>query len=150
MRFRDMRIRVPLLPAWIRWGAVVGLALFIFYASIVTTPPGTAIDTRPEIVPLDKWRHFLAYAALGNTLAYATTDWETDTRLMATSVIAVTVVYGIGIEFGQSYTPNRFFSIGDAYANALGGILVIPFYLLRSRLEFISVSELLNSRSSED
>ena len=143
-----MHIRVPLLPAWIRWGVVFALASFIFYASIITVPPETAIDTRPEIIPLDKWRHFLAYTALGNALAYATIDWETDTQLAAASIIAVTVIYGVGIEFGQSYTPNRSFSIGDAYANALGGILVIPFYLIRSRLDFVGVSNLLTFTES--
>jgi VanZ family protein len=132
-----MNLRAPLLPFWVRWIAVAGLATFIFYVSIVTVPPETVIDTRPSLIPLDKWRHFIAYAALGNALAYATTDWKIDLRLMAIAVIGLTIVYGVGIEFGQSFRPNRYYSIGDAYANALGGVFVTPYYLIRPHVEFI-------------
>ncbi len=143
-----MEIRAPLLPPWLRWIAVAGLAVFIFYVSIVTVPPETVavVDAgRPPVVPLDKWRHFVAYAALGTALAYATTDWEVDTRLLAVSVVGVTVIYGVGIELGQSFRPNRYYSIGDAYANALGGLLVVPYYLVRPYLEFVPALSLLRS-----
>lgn len=140
-----MRIRVPLLPWWLRWLAVAGLATFIFYVSIVTVPPETVIDQRPDLIPLDKWRHFLAYATLGYALAYATTDWTWDPRTLAVSVVAVTILYGIGIEFGQSFMPGRYFSMGDAYANALGGILVVPWYLLAPYVEFERPRALLQS-----
>jgi hypothetical protein len=67
-------LRLPLLPWWVRWAAVAGLAAFIFYASIVTVPPETVLDqVRPgpeALLPLDKWRHFLAYATFGYALAY--------------------------------------------------------------------------------
>lgn len=134
-----MTLRVPLLPRWLRWLAVVGLAGFIFYTSILTTPPGTVDPVKPALVPLDKWRHFLAYAAFGGALAYATTDWDTDWRVLAVGVVGVTVVYGVGIEAWQSFIPNRYFSLGDAYANALGGLLVVPWYLVRSRLNFVAI-----------
>jgi hypothetical protein len=65
-------------PWWVRWAVVAGLAAFIFYASIVTVPPETVVDQlRPgpeRLLPLDRWRHLLAYATFGYTLAYATTD----------------------------------------------------------------------------
>lgn len=146
-----MRVRVPLFPGWLRWLTVVGLASFIFYVSIVTVPPETIIDTRPDLIPLDKWRHFLAYAALGYALAYATTDWKVDTRFVALLVIGITFVYGVGIEFGQAYRPNRYFSIADAYANALGGVLVIPFYLMRPYLTFMPLTSFIQlvSQSSK-
>ena len=140
-----MQFRVPLLPRWIRWAAVAGLAVFIFYVSIITVPPETAVDQRPEIIPLDKWRHFVAYATLGYALAYATTDWNWDPRTAAVLVIGVTVIYGVGIEFGQSLTPERFFSIGDAYANALGGILVAPWYLVQSRFNFVPLTKFIKT-----
>jgi VanZ family protein len=50
-----------------------------------------------------------------------------------------TVLYGIGIEYGQSLVPERYVSLGDAYANALGAVLVLPWYLLRNRVAFVSL-----------
>lgn len=141
-----MSLRVPLLPWWARWGAVLGLTAFIFYVSIVTAPPETVIDqAKPDLLPLDKWRHILAYAALGYTLAYATTDWAVEPRLAAFCVIGTTLLYGIGIEVGQSSIPHRYLSIGDAYANAIGGALVLPWYLLRPSLEFVPLSSFVAS-----
>jgi VanZ family protein len=139
-----MQVRAPLLPAWLRWTAVIGLAGFIFYASLLAAPPETVIDTaKPELLPLDKWRHFLAYAALGYALAYALTDRDRDRLARAGIVLGVVVLYGVGIEVGQSVLPARYFSLGDAYANALGGVLVAPWYLVESRLEFVSLSAFL-------
>lgn len=141
-----MRVRVPLLPGWLRWLAVFGIAAFIFYVSIVTAPPETPLDAaRPDLLPLDKWRHLLAYAALGLALAYATTDRETDRRVLAVAVLAVVVLYGVGIEAGQSMLPDRYLSAGDAYANALGGAVVLPYYVVCPSLEFQPVREWLRS-----
>lgn len=141
-----MAIRLPLLPRGLRWAAVAGLAGFVFYTSIVTVPPETVVDTaKPELVPLDKWRHFLAYAAIGYALAYAVADWERPAGRLAALVIGATVLYGVGIEFGQSMIPRRYFSLGDAYANALGGLLVVPFYLVRRYVAFVPVRTLLAS-----
>jgi VanZ family protein len=138
-----MRLRLPLLPWWVRWAAVAGLAAFILYASIVTVPPETVVDQlRPgpeALLPLDKWRHFLAYATFGYALAYATADWEVETRRLAALVLVTTVLYGVGIEFGQSLVSGRYFSAGDAYANALGAVLVVPWYALRNRVAFVSL-----------
>ncbi|MDX1747829.1 MAG: VanZ family protein [Halobacteriales archaeon] len=138
-----MRLRVPLLPSWVRWLAVLSLARFIFYVSIVTAPPETVDPFKPEFLALDKWRHFVAYAVLCLSLAYATATWELQGWLLATLVIGSVVIFGVGIEFGQSLIPRRYFSVGDAVANAVGGLLVTPWYLVRSRLEFVSVSEFL-------
>jgi len=141
-----MSIRVPLLPRALRWAVVVALAGFVFYVSIVTVPPETAIDAwKPTLLPLDKWRHFLAYAAIGYALAYAITDWDLPAGRLAALVVGFVIVYGIGIEIGQSFIPGRYLSIGDAYANALGGLLVVPYYLVRRYLTFVPVGELVTS-----
>ena len=129
------RLRIPLLPAWVRWLGVLAVGAFIFYTSILTTPPPEpVVPGKPDLLPLDKWRHFLAYAAFGGALAYATTDRERPVWQLALVVIGVTVVYGVGIEFWQSFIPNRYFSVGDAYANTLGAVLVLPWYAVRSRI----------------
>jgi VanZ family protein len=145
-----MRVRVPLLPRWFRWAAVVGLAAFIFHTSILSTPPEIVDPVKPDLLPLDKWRHFVAYAAFGGALAYATTDWDVDGRTLAVGVILVTVVYGIGIEFGQSMIPKRYFSLGDAYANALGGVLVVPYYLVRPYLAFAPLQSWVRSLTARN
>jgi VanZ family protein len=134
-----MMIRVPLLPRWLRWSFVVGIAGFIFYTSILTAPPGIVDPAKPELLPLDKWRHFVAYAVLAGTGVYATADWNQSMRRRALLVVGLVVVYGVGIEFGQSLIPNRYFSLGDAYANALGAVLVTPWYLVRRHVEFVEV-----------
>ncbi|MFC6864163.1 VanZ family protein [Halomicroarcula sp. GCM10025817] len=135
-----MTIRVPLLPRWLRWSFVVGIAGFIFYTSILAAPPSTAIDTlRFELIPLDKWRHFLAYGVLAGAILYAIVDWQLPIVRDASLVIGLAFLYGVGIEFGQSLIPNRYFSLGDAYANFLGTILVTPWYLVRRHVEFVEV-----------
>lgn len=132
-------LRVPLLPAWLRWAGVAVLAVVIFYASVLTVPPADPVVDPPDLVPLDKWRHFVAYAAFGGGLAYATADWDWPTRRLAMFVLGVTIVYGVGIEIWQWFVPVRYFSVADAYANALGAVLVTPWFLLRSRLSLVPV-----------
>jgi len=114
----------------------VCVAGFIFYTSILTSPPPIVDPAKPELLPLDKWRHFVAYAVFGGTLAYASVGWDLETRHAATFVLGTTVTYGIGIEFGQGLVPGRYLSVGDAYANALGAVLISPWYLLRPHVRF--------------
>lgn len=143
-------VRLPLIPRWMRWAGVVAVAGFIFYTSIVALPPSpdkAVVPGKPSPVPLDKWRHFLAYAALAGSLVYATVDLDRPARHRLVLVVGVAVLYGIGIEFGQSQIPNRYFSLGDAYANAIGGLLVTPWYLIRSHVEFRPVLTRLRLRS---
>ena len=142
----DFELGVPLFPSWVRWAGVAGVAALIFYLSVITAPPETTVvPGRPDLLPLDKWRHFLAYAALGGALAYATVDWEWQTRRLALGVLAVVVVYGVGIELWQSVLPDRYFGLGDAYANTFGGVLAMPLFVLRDRVPFVDVGTLLNS-----
>ncbi|MFB6228318.1 MAG: VanZ family protein [Halobacteriales archaeon] len=110
------------MPAWIRWLFVACVSGFIFYTSILTPPP--------------------TYAVFGGALAYATADWSVKRRYVAAFVIGTVVIYGVGIEFGQSLVPERYFSVGDAYANALGAVLISPWYLVRPYVEFTTVREL--------
>jgi VanZ family protein len=137
-----MKIQLPLVPAWVRWTFVACVAGFIFYTSILTAPPTYVDPAKPDLVPLDKWRHFVAYAVFGGTLAYATADWSLKRRYVAAFVIGTVIIYGVGIEFGQSLVPERYFSVGDAYANALGAVLISPWYLVRPYVEFAAVRAL--------
>lgn len=136
-----MQVTVPLAPAWLRWAGVAVVVAVIFYASVLSAPPATMLDTRPALVPLDKWRHVLAYAVFGYALAYATTDWRVKRRVAALAVLATTVGYGVGLELVQSQV-GRTLSVADVYANALGGLFVGPYYLVRPRLRFEPVRSL--------
>jgi VanZ family protein len=137
-----MNVRLPLLPAWLRRALVICVASFIFYASVLTVLPETVVDTpKPDPLPLDKWRHFVAYAAFGVALAYATTDWTLDRWTVVVFVFGTTVAYGVGIELVQGLIPERYMSAGDAYANALGAVLVAPWYLVRPSLSFEPLRE---------
>lgn len=128
-------IRVPVVPATLRWLAVATVAGFIFYNSVVTAPPPEpVVPDPPSLVPLDKWRHFLAYGALAGSLWYASVDWNRPLRDVVFLVVGVTTLYGVGLEVWQSFVPNRYFSAGDAYANALGALFAVPLLALRERL----------------
>ena len=96
-----MAVPVPLLPKPVRWLGVTGLAGFIFYTSIVTVPPETAIDsTRPSFAEVAQWRHFLAYGTLAYALAYATAEWDRERWVQAVAVVGVVSLYGASIEIG--------------------------------------------------
>jgi VanZ family protein len=131
-------VRVPLIPSVVRWIAVFVVAGFIFYTSIITTPPPNPVVPKPgppDLIQLDKWRHFLAYGALAGSLWYATVDWDRPTRFVVVVVLGTTIIYGIGLEYWQSLIPKRYFSVDDAYANAFGSLFSIPLLILRDRLK---------------
>lgn len=136
-----MRAPFPLFPRWLRWLGVVTVGVVIFSLSVLTVPPEQAVVEPPDLVPLDKWRHFLAYAAFGGSLAYATTDWDWSTARLVVLVFGVTVTYGVGIELLQAPLADRYASVGDAYANALGGVLALPWFVVRRWLAFVPVKK---------
>lgn len=133
------RIPVPLVPRWLRWLGVVGVAAFVFVFSVLAAPPEQAVVPEFSLVPLDKWRHFLAYGAVAGALGYATVDRDVPTRRLVALVVIVPVVYGFGIELVQATQPDRFFGFGDAYANAIGALLVAPLVALREHYDLIRV-----------
>ena len=45
------------------------------------------------------------------------------TRTQIVVLALLSIAYGIALEFGQAYVPNRTFDAADAIANALGGIV---------------------------
>jgi len=138
-----MRVRVPLLPAAVRWTAVAAVAAVLFYLSVVTVPPESSpvvelMDaTRLLEFARDKWRHFVGYVGLAGTLAYALADPPWSTGRTALVVVGVVAAYGIGIELLQAPLPARYVSVGDALANALGAVLVTPWFFLVRYLEFV-------------
>lgn len=144
------RVPVPLVPAWLRWLGVAVVAGVVFVTSVLVAPPSDpVVPAPPSLLPLDKWRHFLAYGALAYALAYAVADSDRPRTQLAAGVFAVTVLYGVGIELWQWTLPNRFFGIGDAYANAIGAALVVVWYAVEPRLRFLRLSALLDADQSD-
>jgi VanZ family protein len=130
------------LPSRVRWGLVLLSAVAIFYLSVLIVPPADPIVPHFELIPLDKWRHFLGYGAFAGTLAYASTDWDAKTWQVALFVLLVTIGYGAGIELVQAGVPDRYFSLLDAYANALGALLAMPYFYLERHVRWRSPAEL--------
>jgi VanZ family protein len=117
-----------------RWLAVALVAAAIFSLSVIAVPPeDPVVPAKPELVDLDKWRHFLAYGALGAAVGYALADHPKRTATVIAVGVGATVAYGVGIEAVQSLIPFRYFSTGDAVANALGALLSTPLALLLRR-----------------
>lgn len=138
---------LPLLPAWLRWTGVACVAAVIFGFSVLAAPPADPAP-EPPLLPLDKWLHVLGYAALGGSIAYATVDWDWPTSWLVVGVVCAVALYGIGIEGWQATVPERYFSIGDGVANAVGGLLAAPLLAFRHRLTLVPLRDLLGKRNS--
>lgn len=147
-------VPVPLLPARVRWGLVALVALAIGLLSVVAVTPEepVAVVGPPLGLALDKWRHLVAYFAFGGSLAYATADWDWPRWRLAALVVGLAVTYGLVIEGIQGPLPHRYLSPADAVANAVGGLLVLPWFLVRPWLRLVPVLSVAGAKGgkSED
>lgn len=135
-------IPVPFVPRPVRWGGVFGIAAVIFYGSLVTVPETLVDDVQPELVALHHWRHLVAYFTLALSVAYASDHWEVSRWSHAFVVIAIATLYGIGIEFGQSFVPHRSdFLVTDVIVNFVGASGVLIWFVVRPVLELKPLSE---------
>jgi VanZ family protein len=136
------RLRVPLLPRWLRWLAVLAVAGVILYWSVQPVPENVKTFVAP-FPHYDKVLHGLAYAGLGVTLAYALVRSRLSKRQRALLVLGVAVGYGVGIELLQGRLTARTASVADAGANALGGAIALTWYWLTERVRFVRAEKLL-------
>lgn len=104
------------LPAWVVIGAPIAVMVLIF-----------VLSSRPHLPNLDGGRdvqsiagHFLAYAALGATLAvlFRWLGWGVIQALLV--AIALATLYGVTDEFHQSFVPNRTPDAKDVLIDVLG------------------------------
>lgn len=95
-----------------RWTRV-GFYLVCALVAALSLTPGSAL---PDLSIGDKVEHVLAYAALG-LLGVATA------RRSAMLTILGLVLFGIALEFLQTFSPGRSPEIGDALADAIGACL---------------------------
>ena len=69
--------------------------------------------------------HFMLFGVMAfAVIAFART------RLQIVVLSMMAVAYGVALEFGQAYVPNRFFDVADMVANGLGGLVGCVFALL--------------------
>ncbi len=82
-------------------------------AIALLTPLPFAFVSRSDLLG-----HLLLFAVMTVTIvAFA----RTRTQIIALALLSI--AYGVALEFGQAYVPNRTFDAADAIANALGGIV---------------------------
>jgi len=128
----------PLFPRWVRYLGVVSVAGILLYFSVLSSPPVSP----PEPDPLcDKKLHFVGYGTLTLALAYATAQLRPKRRRIAL-VIGLAVVYGLLIEGLQLPQPTRYASLADALANLVGVLLASLWFVIESRLQYISLAEI--------
>ena len=131
-----VRIRLPLVPRWLRWAAVALVALTILAYSIVPPPGSGTFQTGPfGLVGLSTWLHLLAYAGLAATLSYTRPDWQ-----VLAIVFVAAASYGAGVELVQSTLSARTAAYDDVLVNALGaGVAVAGWRLVGRYVRFYRV-----------
>lgn len=121
-----MRVRLPLVPRWLRFGAVVAVGAVILYYSVVPAPGSGAFRTGPlGLFPFSDWLHLLAYGGFAVTLAYAFQHSTRPAWQVLLAVFLITVGYGVSIELLQAGLPNRSFAVADMLVNALAAALAV-------------------------
>ena len=126
-----VRIRLPLVPRWLRWAAVALVALVILTYSIVPPPGSGTFQTGPfGLVGLSKWLHLLAYAGLAATLAYTLHDSPRPDWQVLAIVFVAAASYGAGIELLQSTLAYRASDGGDILVNAGGAAVAVTGWKL--------------------
>ena len=130
---RDVRrLPIPALPRAARYAGVLAVAVGIAYFSLRGDPPAQPSQG-------DETLHFLAYATLGFTIAYATLD---DRRpwVRAALIVGGAGLYGVGIELVQWPVPERYFGVGDIAANFVGATLALTWLLAERVTRYVPVA----------
>ena len=117
-------------PRWLRWLAVAFVAGGIFYASILDSPGAGLTPLGPlGVFGMDKWLHAVAYGGLAVTLASALAPRRSP-AVAAGLAALLAVGYGVGMEFVQAPLAERYFSVADMAADAVGaGLAVLAWRL---------------------
>jgi len=143
------RLRLPLVPTWLRWSAVLAVAAVILYSSVIAVPPG--VERGQALIPhLDKILHGIAYAGLGIAMAYALLRSGFSRRRRAAIVLVVAAGYGVVIEVLQGQLTARTASAVDALANAVGALFALSWYAIVDHVEFVRARRLLEAGTVDE
>lgn len=110
----------------IRW-ARLGLLVAVVVITTLALMPATAVPISSGWDKLDHWSAFFALSFLANHAFPQRSFW----RVIALAL----VVYGIGIEIAQSFTPDRDADAMDVVADSIG--ILIYGVVLQMRLLFL-------------
>lgn len=95
---------------------MIKLRQIIFLSYIITIGYMSVLPAESVQVNVwDKLSHFLAYGLM--TLLAA---WSLPGKAHFLIAIPLIIIYGLALEWGQSFTPDRFPSWQDGLANSLG------------------------------
>jgi VanZ family protein len=111
------------------WGPPVAMMAALFFISSLPGAPHLPGD------PDNFAGHFGAYAVLGALLmrAFARATWQGVTGRAALHAWTVAVVYGASDEFHQRFVPNRYATVSDWIADALGAAAAVAVLTLLAR-----------------
>lgn len=125
-----MALRLPLLPARLRWLVAGAVVASVVAASLVPLPRSSVPVPTLLGVGLDKWCHVLGYAAVAATLAHALEGPDRRPRTVLLGAFAGAALLGVAVEAAQLAVPGRHPSPGDAAANALGAAVAVAAWRL--------------------
>ena len=132
-----LRVPFPLLRRQLRWALVAIVGGAVGGLPLLAGPHRSRSSSRSSTFPPpDKWRH-VRYAAVAGSLAYATAEWDWPGWRLAALVVGTTVAFGLAIEGVQGLLPYR--TPGDAVAEVVGGLLVLPWFLLRPYARLVPI-----------
>lgn len=136
-----MRLPFPLLPRPVRIGAAVLVAAVICYFSLLDAPPAQPPTPGGGLLAELSLLHVVAYAGLALALAYATVEFADRSLRRLALVVLLAVGYGIAVELLQAPLPDRYYSLADMLANALGAAVVLPWLAAERVVEYVPVPE---------
>lgn len=133
------RLPVPVLPRWLRLAGVLSVSGVIVYFSLFAGLPSPPGDGPGGLIAAlwDKKLHLAAYAGLGYSLAYASVEERKWGTRRVAAVVLVAVAFGAAMELLQGLLPTRYFGAYDLLADAIGALLVLPWFALESRFDFV-------------
>ncbi len=117
--------RLPLLPRWIRYLALVSVAIVIVTFSIVPLPRWVTSFGPLGLLPIRQYLHLIAYAGFTIVLGYAVADIDRPDWQILGGVFVVTVAFGGAMEALQLTLPHRTASVRDLVMNAAGAAVAV-------------------------
>jgi VanZ family protein len=133
-----VRLPIPLLPRTLRIAAVALVAAVICYFSVLDAPPAQPPAGGGLLSSLSLL-HVVAYAGLSLALAYATVELSDRPARRVALVLGVAVGYGVAVELLQAPLPERYYSVADMVANALGASAALGWLAVERVAAYVPV-----------
>jgi len=124
--------RLPLLPRYVRVGALLATLAVVGYFSLLDAP-ATTVPVGPWY---DKQLHLGAYAAVTVAAVGATAEARSRPVRRVLGVVAFAVAFGVAIELAQWPLAGRYASLADVVANAVGTLLGTIAFRVEARLGY--------------